>query len=527
MASVKKIIQNEFGEWQSYIDDGWGALIHVLWAPFSGSQEVFLAAPEVEVCYGSGRGVGKTNALFMSFGQHCGKGWGAAWRGVIFRRTLGALDELVRQSQELLPKAFPGIEWHVIRKEWRWPTGETLRFAQFEGPAEYAKWHGQSFPFIGWDELTTWPTDECLNLMYGCLRSVVPNMPRMVRCTTNPSGVGHNWVKLRYGLPLAGFPHQIIGPAILDAKDTKGMIQPSRRYIGGRIEENLLLMQADPDYVSRLSSTAVSDAQYQAYRFGSWDITSGGLLDGIWPELRPHCIVKPFRLPPTWRASYAYDHGSSKPFSFGVYGESDGTDLLFNDGTSMSTRPGDLFRMHEWYGWSGVANKGLPHMPVDEIARGMVERLKRWGLSKRCRLGVADNSIFDEINGYCTNDVFLRYGIHFEAAAKGPHSRVEGWTQFVMRLKATIPDETGYRENPGFYIVGENCPQFLRTVVTLPRDENNPDDVDTESEDHVGDEIRYRLRWHAVRMRSYAIGTVVRRDGVREVDKRPPRRRVV
>jgi hypothetical protein len=49
------------------------------------------------------------------------------------------------------------------------------------------------------------------------------------------------------------------------------------------------------------------------------------------------------------------------------------------------------------------------------------------------------------------------------------------------------------REEPGFFIMEGRCPQFLRTVITLPRDENNMDDADTDAEDHAADEVRYRV----------------------------------
>ena len=51
------------------------------------------------------------------------------------------------------------------------------------------------------------------------------------------------------------------------------------------------------------------------------------------------------------------------------------------------------------------------------------------------------------------------------------------------------------REYPGLFIVRGRCPHFLRTVPTLPRDDQDLDDVDTDAEDHIADEVRYRLRW--------------------------------
>ena len=37
------------------------------------------------------------------------------------------------------------------------------------------------------------------------------------------------------------------------------------------------------------------------------------------------------------------------------------------------------------------------------------------------------------------------------------------------------------------------CRQFIRTFPVLPRDDKKPDDIDTEAEDHIADEARYRV----------------------------------
>ena len=48
-----------------------------------------------------------------------------------------------------------------------------------------------------------------------------------------------------------------------------------------------------------------------------------------------------------------------------------------------------------------------------------------------------------------------------------------------------------YREGPGLFVF-DTCAQFIRTVPSIPRDERDMDDVDTDTEDHVADEVRYR-----------------------------------
>jgi hypothetical protein len=319
-----------------------------------------------------------------------------------------------------------------------------------------------------------------------------------IRSTTNPSGPGHNWVMQRYRLPLPGFPSQTLGALIDDAKDDKGNLEPPRRYIHATVEENLLMMASDPEYINRLCAGATSEAQYQAFRFGDWSIVAGGMFDDIWPKVRERCVVPPFlhRVPPvSWRITHAFDPGSAKPFSYQIFAESDGSDVEFADGTIRSTIPGDLFLCFEWYGWNGRPNVGLRHLTVPDIAEGIRKRWKEWGIDKRVRPGPSDIGIFDEQNGFCAAEEFAKRGVHFEKAAKGPFSRVEGWAQMRMRLAATVAEPGRPRETPGLFIVGENCPQWLRTVPVLPRKEDQEDDVDSEAEDHNGDCTRYRLRF--------------------------------
>jgi hypothetical protein len=48
------------------------------------------------------------------------------------------------------------------------------------------------------------------------------------------------------------------------------------------------------------------------------------------------------------------------------------------------------------------------------------------------------------------------------------------------------------REEPGLFVFN-TCTMFIDLVPILPRDEVDQDDVDTEAEDHIGDEVRYRV----------------------------------
>jgi hypothetical protein len=479
---------------------------NVAWAPQPGSQVAFLAATEMEVLYEGTRGPGKTDALIMDFCQHVGQNFGAEWKGVLFRQTHPQLRDVVEKSKKWIKRIWPGAFYNEIKFFWEWESGERLYFSHFNSPSQYSDYHGHAYPWIGWEELTTWPNADCYKVMFSCSRSTIPGMPRKVRSTTNPYGVGHNWVKTRWRLPVP--PGYIIGPRIIDSFDDQGNREPPRRAIHGHLDENQLLLHSDPEYKNRIRAAARNESELHAWLDGSWDIVAGGMFDDIWYAYRDAIVVQPFEVPPTWTITRAYDHGSSKPFSLGWYAESDGTDLVFPDGSVRATVRGDLFRVKEWYGWRGQPNEGS-RMLVADIARGIVQREIEWGWraedGSKCRVkrGPADTQIFDENNGVCIATDFEKkvlykgvhhHGIEWERADKGPGSREQGWEQMRKRMKATKRPPNGYREIPGLFI-STDCVQWLRCVPVLPRDDVKLDDVNDEAEDHNGDETRYRLRY--------------------------------
>ena len=65
-------------------------------------------------------------------------------------------------------------------------------------------------------------------------------------------------------------------------------------------------------------------------------------------------------------------------------------------------------------------------------------------------------------------------------------SRKNGWEIMRRMLFNSVS-----REGPGLFVF-DTCNQFIRTVPSIPRDDRDMDDVDTDTEDHVADEARYR-----------------------------------
>lgn len=486
----------------------------VIWRPMKGSQEAFLASsPIFEVLFEGTRGGGKTDCLLMSFCMHVDRGHGAGWKGILFRQTYKQLSDVISKTQKWIPQIWPEAKFNHAEHVWKWPTGEQLLLRQFSKPDDYWNYHGHEYPWIGWEELCNWPWDDGYKRMFSCCRSSTPGMPRMVRATTNPYGPGHNWVKMRFRLP----GHNM--RPIRDSKDEDGNLEPPRMSIRSHIDENLALLEADPEYKQKIASSARSQAERKAWLEGSWDIVAGGMFDDVWsPE---HNIVKPFAIPERWRIQRSFDWGDSKPFSVGWWAISNGEDFQLSDGSWKSSVKGDLFRIHEWYGWTGKPNEGLKMLATD-IARGIVEREIRWGYRRRndkwCRVsgGIADSQIFVAENGNCIatdmkvavrlDDGFRYPGVIWSEADKRPGSRHTGWVQLRQMLQNARPREVVIkkddgselirhlpRELPGLFVFN-TCEQFIRTVPVLPRDEKDLDDVNTEAEDHVADDVRYFIR---------------------------------
>jgi len=469
-----------------HIDIAAGTKKQAAWCPQQGSQNAFLASvPVFEVLYEGTRGPGKTDCLIMDFAQHVGKGYGVEWRGIIFRQTYPQLSDIIAKTKKWFNLLFPGSKYNKVEHTWTFPDGEQLLLRHMKGEDDYWNYHGHAYPWIGWEELCNWPDDRCYRVMMSCCRSTAANMPRCYRATTNPYGPGHNWVKSRFRLP--SYRGRVITDAMRD-----GEREPPRVAIHGALMENRVLLHSDPEYINKIRAAARNPSELKAWLYGDWDIVAGGMFDDVWsseqhilPSIPPHLIPK------RWKIDRSFDWGSSKPFSVCWWAESNGEPFEYN-GVVYGRVRGDLFQIQEWYGWNGTRNEGV-RMLASDIAEGIADRERDWGISSRVMAGPADASIFDTENGNCIASDMQREGIRWTAADKSPGSRKQGWEQIRKRLSHALYPALGVRENPGLFVL-QCCLQTIETFPTMPRDNKHLDDVDTNSEDHIGDAIRYRVR---------------------------------
>lgn len=427
---------------------------NVIWSPFAGGQTRFITCPIREILAEGNRGGGKTDTLIMKYLRYVGVGFGQAWTGIIFRREYKHLDDVVHKSKRWIPQIFPGARFLSSKSDYKWvfPDGEELLFRRMKYLEDYWNYHGHEYPFIGWEELTNWPTDECYEVMRSTNRCSVPGIPRFYVSSANPFGAGHGWVKERF---------IDLGPEGTIATDDSGN---QRVRIHVDLEDNVAMMENDPEYIANLEGLGNKELM-KAWRYGDWDIVVGGFLQGV-IDRRIHA-VKPFEPPIDWPRWRAMDWGYAKPYSVGWY---------------TISPEGVVYRYRELYGYGGKPDVGTRESAT-EVGR-KIKRIEEAEIKRGAKIlrNPADSQIWHGTGTEKTiNELFKQTGVKWMPAKKGPGSRVNGAQMVIDALKA------------GVFYVTEDCTHWWRTVPVLMPDPNDWEDVDTEMEDHAWDETRYGL----------------------------------
>ena len=166
----------------------------------------------------------------------------------------------------------------------------------------------------------------------------------------------------------------------------------------------------------------------------------------------------------------SFDHGYSRPFSFGVW---------------AVDPEGRVYRYKELYGCvAGEANVGLKVTPgeIGRMLAGLMEPEYREGIHA---YGIADPAIWDQSRGPSVEEQ-IRSAYSGVTFRKGDNTRIAGKMQMHERMKF------GEDGKPMMYVFS-TCDAFIRTVPALCYDAHNVEDIDTSGEDHVYDETRYFL----------------------------------
>ena len=417
----------------------------VIFQPNDGPQTSFLASAEREVFYGGARGGGKSYAMLVDPLRYCHK---AQHRALLIRRSMPELRDMITHSQRLYSRAFKGARWREQEKEWRFPSGARIEFGYAENMTDVLRYQGQSYTWIGVDELPQYPTPDVYNFLRSSLRSVDPEIPVYMRATGNPGNIGSQWVKEMFVDPAE--PNKAFNVSI----DTPtGIRKISRRFIPAKLQDNPYLMQTD-DYYIMLAS--LPEVQRKQFLEGDWTAFE----NSSFPEFNKTThVVDPFDIPRGWSRFRSADWGYS----------SNACCLWF-----AIDWDNNLWVYRELY---------TKKITADEFARKVLEAEQ----GEFMRYGVLDSSTWARRGdvGPSIAETMIQEGCKWRPSDRSPKSRINGKLEIHKRLKVHEKD------NEPTLKVFSNCINLIRTLPLLPLDKNNPEDVDTNAEDHAYDALRY------------------------------------
>ena len=285
-------------------------------------------------------------------------------------------------------------------------------------------------------------------------------LPLYMRATSNPGGPGHQWVKKTFIDP--NTPSEPFGATDTESGETicwpKGHTREGeplfkRRFIPATLFDNPYLAD-DGMYEANLLS--LPEHQRRQLLEGDWDINEGA----AFPEFnRREHVIEPYDIPNSWVKFRACDYG---------YGSHTGV-------VWFTVTPSEQLVVYREMYVSKVTATDLADM-ILEAEDG-----------EKIRYGVLDSSLWHNRGdtGPSLAEQMVMKGCRWRPSDRSRGSRVAGKNEIHRRLQT---DE--FTEEPRL-VFFNNCTNTISQLPALPLDKNNPEDVDTNAEDHLYDALRY------------------------------------
>lgn len=432
----------------------------------SDKQYRFLTDGHRHVGYGGARGGGKSWAVRTK-----AKILAAVYAGIkvlIVRRTF---PELLNNHINQLREELHGLaKFNKSEKVFTFPNGSTIKFGYCNCDGDLGQYQGAEYDVIFLDEATQLQ-EEWIKKINACVRGV-NDFPKRTYYTCNPGGASHGYIKRLF----------------IDRRFEEAEKPEDYSFTQALVQDNRALMETQPEYVAELET--LPPKLREAWLYGKWDVYEGQFFEDfrLEPDARK-CreagitmeeareqgrwthVIKPFDLCSGerrgWNIMRSYDFGYGKPFSMGYW-------AVDYDGV--------LYRILEIYGCTKEPNEGVKWSPDEQFRRFReFENEHPWLKGRKIVDSVADPAIWDASRGERIAETAERYGIYF---SPGDNARIPGWMQVHYRLKF---DNNGYAR----MYVFEGCNAFIRTIPLMMYSQTKPEDLDTNMEDHVADEVRY------------------------------------
>lgn len=401
-----------------------------------------------------------------------GKSWFVRWKAILLAFFYAGIKILItrRTYKELLNNHIApllGILGGIARynksdKCFTFPNGSTIWFGYCANDGDLGQYQGAEYDIWFADEAGQFQ-ESWLTTIDACVRGV-NGFPKRTYYTLNPGGPSHGYFKRLF----------------VDRRFTEDEHPEDYAFIQALCTDNVALMESQPEYMRSLEK--LPPKIRMAWLEGRWDVYEGQFFEDFFDRPEHYAdrqwthVIDPFEIPKGWTIYRSFDWGYNKPFSCGWW-------AVDYDGV--------VYRILELYGCTKVPNEGVKWTPPQVFAEiHRIETEHRYLAGKNI-IGIADPAIWDAETGESIADVAARHQVYF---TPGDHKRIPGWMQVHYRLAF---DDNGF---PMMYVFS-NCKAFIRTIPLLQYDEHKPEDLDTDGEDHVADEVRYFLMSRPIKPR--------------------------
>lgn len=248
---------------------------------------------------------------------------------------------------------------------------------------------------------------------------------------SNPGGKGHAWVKKLW------LDRDFEGETF-DPKDFK--------FIQSKVQDNKFL---GPEYLKTLEG--LPEDKRKAYLEGDWDLFKGQFFTEF---RRERHVMEPFAIPNTWKRIRCLDYGQLRPSA--VY-------WLAID------HDGRIYVYRELY------ETGHTYKTLAQRIGEMTPNVEKIDYTS------ADPAVFAKTNESARDgdEIFYEEGVPIDPAN---NNRILGWDLFRDYLRNDMIK---------FF---STCTQAIRTIPSLVYSaRGNPEDLDSDGDDHAADSIRYGL----------------------------------
>ena len=402
-------------------------------------QVEFLETTEPYVLFGGAAGGSKSHALRWLAYIKCLSV--SNFRVLLLRRTYKELEQTHLREAELDAPKF-GASSVPSAKVVRFPNGSVLQFGHCETAADAANYLSAEYDLILFDELVTF--EETPFLLISSRARTTKGLLARVLAGSNPGGPQSHWVRSRFM------------DRNVDREQYPDYDEAEWRFIQSKLEDNPYL---DQSYERKLA--ALPPELRKAYRDGDWDIFPGQ----YFPEWRRAMHVTPEHIayPREWRRTVCMDWGFVKAGYCGWV---------------VHEPEGGAYLEQEYVPVRVTASEQGKEIGRRTVALGLKKILLVYDTQMETPAADSGEPIIESV---CRG---IRKAGVTVTPIKADKDRINGWARLRQWL-GLRPDGRPWLQ------VSPSCGYAIRTIPAQVSDEHDPEDLDTDGEDHAVDSLRY------------------------------------